>query len=86
MDTEQVNNTIELDKDAVIHAIYMHEIQHGGSIGNYWCDLNRKLFNQFLKGANEEVREAVQSIYNITSEDFFAIGWKTCLEMQRGMG
>lgn len=76
---EQISNNIKIDIDEIIHAIYTNQIQNGGYIADYWSNLNSNLFNKFSPSINDEVEDAIQTIYNIASEDFFAIGFKTCL-------
>jgi hypothetical protein len=80
---ETKNTNTELDTEKIIDAIYTHQIQNGGSRADYWSDLNRNLLKQFLKDTDDKTIEAIKKIYNITSEAFFILGWKTCLEMLR---
>ena len=74
-------NDLGLSLDELILAIFRDQIQHGGEIADYWTELNEQLIVRLGGDPDDDL----QMIYNISSENWFVIGFKIALQVKNLM-
>jgi len=67
------NSGINLDQ--VIRAIYTDQIQNGSIISAFWSELYDQLIIQQGGDVDEGLDENSQTVYNISSEEWFIVGF-----------
>jgi len=76
---------IEISIDEIILAIFRDQIQHGGNIADYWTELNEQLIVQLGGDPDSGLDDDLQMVYNISSEKWFVVGFKTALQVNNLM-
>lgn len=74
----------KIDVNEIAYAIFINQIQNGGEIADFWSELNEKLLNQFIHDSKGdlEVEGVAQGVYNISSEEWFIMGFKTAMHIK----
>jgi len=74
-------NNVDTMLDKIIFTVYTNQFQNDESNTVVPSETDQKLFEHFIEDANGSVEEVVQKIYALTSEKFFALGFKAALNI-----